>query len=217
MVIWSAWLRGVLLQLEIRAQQTSTRSDSVNAESIECFGVSLYLLSGHKAAPLVRITWNTREQPRVPRAPGVPTNTQEHPPEAQRSSPGALQEHSRALEPVLLKRHAVCSSDPKSPKMILKFRDRRVGGLLLRCDPFNSNGSRFGLFGPNGSKFCRCCGKAPRAEGGKGAGNFSPLTWSCMPDLRVGGCFPYYSSSCGSILIRLSIICASLFRAYILH
>ena len=69
-----AWLfRVVLIQRKIRIQQARTRSDSVNAETIDCFGETLYLLFSHNMAPLARIT---RSTPRVPRA---RTNTHELP------------------------------------------------------------------------------------------------------------------------------------------
>ena len=56
---------------------------------------SLYLLSGHNAAPLVRITRSTQEHPKSTRATRRPTNTQELPRSTQ-EHPGAHQEHPRA-------------------------------------------------------------------------------------------------------------------------
>ena len=63
----------------------------------------MYLLSGHNAAPLVRITRSTQEHPRSSHEhPGAP---QEHPgahPGASRSTPGAprsTQEHSNPFKP----------------------------------------------------------------------------------------------------------------------
>ena len=92
MVIPRAWLcpKGV----KIRLEQTRTCSDSFNAESIDCFGGSLHLLSSNNAALLVRITRSSHEQPQeyqdhhqeAHEHPGAP---QEH--------PGAHQEHPRAL------------------------------------------------------------------------------------------------------------------------
>ena len=100
MVIPSAWLfRGVLLQLKIRIQQTKACSGSVNAESIDCFSGSLYLLSSHNAAPLIRTTRSTKEHPRSTRS---TRSTHEHPgapqghPGAPREHPGAPQEHPKA-------------------------------------------------------------------------------------------------------------------------
>ena len=67
-------------------------SGSVNAESIYCFGGSLYLLSSHNAAPLVRITRSTQEHPRSTRS---TRSTREHP-GAPHEHPGAPQEHQGA-------------------------------------------------------------------------------------------------------------------------
>jgi hypothetical protein len=58
----------------------------------------------------------------------------------------------------------------KGHKMVLKFEDYRAWqDFLLLYDPFDSNGSRLDPFDSNGSRFCGCPGKAPRAEGGRGA------------------------------------------------
>ena len=76
----SAWLfRGVLLQLNTRAC-----SDSASVGS-------LYLLSSHNAAPLVRIS--PRSTPRAPQE--HPGAHQEHP-----VAPRSTREHPGALEPV---------------------------------------------------------------------------------------------------------------------
>ena len=49
-----------------------------------------------------------------------------------------------------------------------KFAQLPVAGLSLLYDPFCPNGSRLRPFGPNGWRFWKCAGKAPRAEGAKG-------------------------------------------------
>ena len=71
-VIPGAWLsQGV----KIRLEQTRTCSDSVNAESIECFGGSLYLLSSNNVALLVRITRSSQEHSKSTKTTRRPTNT----------------------------------------------------------------------------------------------------------------------------------------------
>jgi hypothetical protein len=82
--------------------QTRARSDSVDEENIDCFGGSLYLLSDHNAAPLVRITRSTQEHPMSTRGTDEhPRAPQKHPGAhlgASRSTPGATkstQEHEQ--------------------------------------------------------------------------------------------------------------------------
>ena len=92
MVIPNAWLsQGV----KIRLEQTRTCSDSVNAESIDCFGGSLYLLSSNNAALLVRIPRSSQEHPKSTKT--THQEAHEHP-GAPQEHPGAHQEHQKALK-----------------------------------------------------------------------------------------------------------------------
>ena len=114
MVIPSAWLfRGVLLQLKIRIQQTRMRSDSVTAESIDCFGGSLYLLSGPQRGAACK---DHQEHPRAPQEPQEHTRTPKSSPRAPESTP-------RAPKNTRARSNQTAHAFSRDKKLMLKFME----------------------------------------------------------------------------------------------
>ena len=172
MVIPSAWLfRGVLLQLEIRIQQTRTRSDSVNAETIDCFGGSLYLLSGHNAAPLVRITRSTQEHPRSTHE---TRSTHEHPGAPQECAPGTQNSPGASRSTPRAPRSTQEHSNPFKPngprlfegqKMMRKFEGPCVAGFCCCTTRLTQTGRGLDRLAQTGSCFAGhpCTPRTPRS------------------------------------------------------
>ena len=99
------WPRGVLLQLKIRIQQTRTRSDSVNAESIDCFR---WVIVPSVQSQCSATCKDHQEHP------GAPQEYQEHP-RSTHEHPGAPQELNGTQEHFGSAR-APRSNGPKAPR-----------------------------------------------------------------------------------------------------